>query len=196
MSEIKDITTVAQNEFDRVIKEAKRLNKKDKKDTVKISKKPILIQRVMQLYLSGHYTNSQIASIMCVSKSTIDNLLKKPEVLDQIVNYQNKEKEYVESRLKALRDKSLDTLFELLDSEEDTVRLNASKDILDRTGHATKKDQNVNINVSYEERLNSLTTQIDTTYIDTNYIINDEEENEAKGSNGENERLISPNEVI
>lgn len=190
MSEIRDVTVIQESEFDRVIKEAKRLDKKDRKDSIKLSKKPILIQRVIQLYLSGHYTNSQIGSIMGVSAKAVNNLLKSPDVLDQIVKYQEQEKEYVDSRLKALRDKSLDTLFELLDSEEDTVRLNASKDILDRTGHAPKKDQNVNVNISYEERLHNLSANIDTSYIDTTYTVNgNEENNEAKGSNGENETI-------
>lgn len=170
------IDKLAHDEFSRMVHEAKTLQRKDRKDAIRIGKKDILKQRLVQLYVSGTYTNSQIASIMCVSKQTIDKLLKQPEILDMINSYQSEEKEYVDARLKALRQKSLDTMFELLDSEEDAVRLNAAKDVLDRTGHAMKKDSNININVSYEERINELASTADLSYIDTSYVVIDDEE--------------------
>lgn len=170
---IKDVDNIRKDEFTRMVHEAKSLERKDRKDLVQIKRKSILKQRLVQLYVSGNYSNSQIASIMCVSKQTINKLLKDQDILDMIIAYQNEEKEYIDARLKSLREKSMETMFELLDSEEDTVRLNTAKDILDRTGHAVKKDSNVNINVTYEEQLNNLSALIDTGFInaiDTTYM--------------------------
>ena len=52
-------------------------------------------------------------------------------------------------------------MFELLDSDDDSIRLATSKDILDRSGHAVKKDVNVEVNVSYEQQLQELAQGID-----------------------------------
>lgn len=179
---MREVDKIQQDEFSRMLYEAKTLQKKEKKNYTRIRNKPILINRVVQLYVSGNYSNSQIASIMGVSVQVINKLLKEQEVLDMILEYQNEEKEYVDSRLKSLRQKSLDTIFELLDSVDDSVRLNASKEVLDRTGHVKKDIKDVNINVSYEEKLKELGDSIDLSYIDTSYtVINDNEQNNEEG---------------
>lgn len=169
------LESIQKDEFTKMVEESKTLATIGEKEALRISKNPVVIQRIVQLYVTGSYTNSQIASMMGVGKRTIDRILKKEEVLDMIVNYQKEEKEYIDARLKALRNKSLDTLFELLDSEEDTVRLNASKDILDRTGHNVKKDSNININVSYEQQLQELSSGVDLSYVNADYVVNEEE---------------------
>lgn len=172
--EVGQIDLIQKDEFSRMIHEAKTIQRKDKKDTIRIRNKPILKQRFVQLYVAGNYTNSQIASIMCISKESVRNLLKEPEILDMIMSYQDEEKQYIDSRLKAIRHKSLDTITELLDSEDDSVRLNAAKEVLDRTGHIKKEQKDININVSYEERLSELASSVDLSYIDTSYSVQDE----------------------
>lgn len=168
------VDTIQKDEFTKMVEESKTLATIGEKEALRISKNPVVVQRIVQLYVTGSYTNSQIASIMGVGKRTIDRILKKPEVMDAIIEYQKEEKDYVDARIKSLRNKALDTMFELMDSEEDTVRLNASKDILDRSGHNVKKDSNVNINISYEQQLQELSAGVDLSYIDTSYVVNEE----------------------
>lgn len=165
------IDTIQKDEFSKILEESTTLQTITDRDTSRVYKNPVVVQRIVQLYVSGAYTNSQIGSIMGVSKKVIDRIIKKTEVMDMIIEYQEEEKKYIDARLKTLRDKSLDTMYELLDSEEDTVRLNVAKDILDRSGHAVKKDTNLNVTVSYEQQLKDLSSGLDTSYIDTDYTV-------------------------
>lgn len=167
------VDKLQQDEFQKILDESTSLQTISDRDTSRVYKNPVVVQRIVQLYVSGAYTNSQIGSIMGVNKRVIDRIIKKQEVMDMIIEYQEEEKKYIDARLKALRDKSIDTMYELLDSEEDTVRLNVAKDILDRSGHAVKKDNNLNVTVTYEQQLKDLSLGLDTSYIDTSYTVED-----------------------
>ena len=156
------------------LKQAKALARADKKDTKRIKDNPIAVQRIVQLHLTGNYTPAQIASIMNTSAATVKRILKEPEVLDKIIEYQDEDKKYFDSYLKSLREKALGRISELIDDEDSSVALSAVKDILDRTGHAAKKDNNVNINISYEEKLKELANTVDLSYIDTTYSVVDD----------------------
>lgn len=181
------LNNVSKDDFTKAIQEAKFLKKRDRKDLIKIKNKPIMVQRLIHLYISGVYTNSQIASMLCVSKQTVNKLLKEPEILDEIIKYQDEEKKYIDTRLKSLRDKALDRVSELIDDEDSSVALKASTEILDRTGHAVKKDNNLNITVSYEQRLEELQNTVDTSLIDMSYTdFIEVEENNANISDKEN----------
>ena len=152
---------VASNELSRILKESKDVNKKLVKEYKRVSNKPLLKQRVAQLYCSGYYNNQQIASILMVSKQTVVKLLKDPDVLDMILTYQDEEKKLIDTRIKSLRFKATDTLDELLDSDDDAIRLQVAKDILDRTGHKEKEQKEVNVNISYEQQLKQLVEGVD-----------------------------------
>lgn len=157
---------IAGKELKNILKESKNMSKKLNKEYRGIANRPILKQRLAQLYVSGFYDKRQIASILMISQSTVNKLLKEPDVLDMIITYQDEEKQLVDSRIKALRSKATETLSELLDSDDDSIRLQASKDILDRSGHAVKKDVNVDVTVSYEQQLQELAQGIDYQIIE------------------------------
>lgn len=157
---------IGKKEFDRVLKESKTLAKQHKNEIRKISSKEILKQRLAQLYCLGHYSDKDIASILMVSVSTIRKMLKDDKVMGLIEDYQKEEKALVDSRIKALRNKATETMLELLDSEDDSIRLQVSKDILDRSGHKAENNSNVNINISYEQQLQQLVEGIDFIDVD------------------------------
>lgn len=157
---------IASRELSRVLKDSKNLEKKLAKEYRGISNQPLLKQRLVQLHISGFYNTKQIASILKVSPTTVKRLLKEPEVIDMVIAYQDEEKKLIDSRIKALRNKATDTMFELLDSDDDTIRLATSKDILDRSGHAVKKDVSVDVNISYEQQLKELAQGIDFEIIE------------------------------
>lgn len=156
-------------DFFQCVKESRALALEERIEVKKIERKDILKQRLIGLYVCGVYTNRQIGDILCISTVAVNKLLRSKEILEQIQGYQGEEKAMIDSRLKALRSKATETMFDLLDSEEDTVRLQSAKDILDRTGHAVKKEQDINVNVSYEQRLTELVGSATTEYIDTTY---------------------------
>lgn len=160
--------------FKDALKQAKAMQRVDRKDVKRIRNNPIAVQRIIQLHLTGHYTPKQIASMMNTSVDTIKRVLKEPEVIDRIVEYQEEDKKYFDSYLKSLREKALDKISELIEDDDSAVALSAVKDVLDRTGHAVKKDSNVNISISYEEKLKELSNNVDLSYIDTSFSVIDD----------------------
>mgnify|MGYP003298531376 CR=1 FL=1 len=53
-----------------------------------------------------------------------------------------------------MREKALQTINELMDSDDDKVRYQASKDVLDRTGHMASMKKEVTITTkTFEEQL-------------------------------------------
>lgn len=147
---------ISVREYNKILKESKALNKKENKSIKRIANKHILKQRLVQLYCCGYYTNKQIADILLITESGVKRLLKQDDVMELILEYTGEEKKLIDTRIKTLRFKALDTINELLDSDDDSIRLNSAKDILDRSGHKADNNSNVNINVSYEQQLNSL----------------------------------------
>lgn len=159
--------------------------RKNHKEIQTISKRSIVKQRITHLYLSGLYNVRQIARLMCVSEATIRHVLKSPDVQESIVSYQQEEKSVVEQALRSLNLKAVDKISELLDDDNSVVALNAAKDILDRNGIKEVAKKEVNITVSYEERLNSLVntaTIEEVPYID---VINDESAESQINTEGE-----------
>lgn len=157
---------IAVKEFDRVLKETKKLSKKDDKQFTKISNRPLLKQRLAQLHCSGSYSVKQMASILLISESVCKRLLKEPDIVDMVIAYQDEEKQIIDARIKSLRMKSTEVMSELLDSEDDTIRLQVAKDLLDRTGFKDKESKDININISYEQQLEQLAQGIDYTVIE------------------------------
>ncbi|MGL4774545.1 MAG: hypothetical protein ACRC2K_13370 [Clostridium sp.] len=147
---------ITSNEYKRILKESRSLQKKEARSIKKINNKAILKQRFVQLYVSGFYTNKQIADILMISEASVRTLLKQPDVMDLILEYANEEKQIIDTRIKAMRFKAVDVMNELMDADDDNIKLSAAKDILDRAGHKADSNSNVNINVSYEQQLGSL----------------------------------------
>lgn len=156
MKALVETQKIGKTEFNRVLKESKQIAKRQGKEIRKISSKQILKQRLAQLHCLGHYSEKDIASILMVSTATIRKMLRDVEVMEMIEDYQKEEKQIIDTRIKALRNKATETMFELLDSDDDSIRLQVSKDILDRTGHKPDNNTNVNVNISYEQQLNEL----------------------------------------
>lgn len=179
----KKAKSISVMEYNRILKESRTLNKREDKRVSKIANKDILKQRLVQLYCCGYYTTKQIADILLISETGVKRLLKQDDIIENILSYTNEEKQLIDTRIKALRFKALDTINELLDSDDDSIRLNASKDILDRSGHKADNNQNINVNVSYEQQLNNLVEGISFEELGINAI--DVEIKEEGAVNGE-----------
>ena len=111
----------------------------------------------MQLWCSGIYTKKEIATILNTTTTTVNKYLRDERVLEAIENYQRVETKLVDQNIKAMREKALQTINELMDSDDDKVRYQASKDVLDRTGHIATMKKEVTIqHKSFEEQLNEI----------------------------------------
>lgn len=163
---IKTANDIGKRELNRLQKESTELIKREGKQFFRINDNPMLKQRMIQLYVSGYYTKPQICSILKITRNTLNKLLKQEDVIDAINEYQDIEKKEVETRLRALRNKATDVIDELMDSDDDAIRLQASKDVLDRTGIKEEVNKNINVNVSYEQQLKQLQEGIDFSIID------------------------------
>ena len=116
-----------------------------------------LAQKIMQLWCSGIYTKKEIATILNTTTTTVNKYLRDERVLESIENYQRVETKLVDQNIKAMREKALQTINELMDSDDDKVRYQASKDVLDRTGHIATMKKEVTIqHKSFEEQLNEI----------------------------------------
>ena len=77
--------------------------------------------------------------------------------LSVLIKFSIVETQLVDQNIKAMREKALKTINELMDSDDDKVRYQASKDVLDRTGHlATMKKEVTITHKSFEEQLNEI----------------------------------------
>lgn len=154
------LEVINSKDFFTCLKEAKEESMTVRRQVNMISKRDIVKQRLAQLYVTGVYNNKQLADILCISANTVRIMLQDESVRKMIEEYQNLEKEVVDSKLKSLREKATDTIAELLDSEEDSVRLQAVKMVLDKTGHGDKKEITSNVNITYEERLKTIVDNV------------------------------------
>jgi hypothetical protein len=121
--------------------------------------------RMIMLYLTGQYTQTKIGQIVGVSANTIRAWLLDENIQHVISTIQQKEFVKVNSDLGALKHKAVSTLYELLDSDMDTVRYQAAKDILDRGGH--KAQQSIKVDKTVVTREEQLKSIIEATMSDT-----------------------------
>lgn len=120
--------------------------------------------RFVHMYLTGQYTQAELANLFDVHINTIKFWIKKPDIQAVIKEYQFAEHEMVETALKSLKMKAVDKLSHLIDSPIDGVALQAVKDVLDRGGHKSKQEIKIDKKVTtYEEKLNGV---IESTIID------------------------------
>lgn len=113
--------------------------------------------RMIMMYLTGQYTQKKLGQVIGVSENTIRTWLLDSNVQTVIKDLQQREFTVIDSQLKALRYKAIDTMTGLLESDMDNVRFQAAKDILDRGGH--KPSQNIKVDktvTTMEQQLQSL----------------------------------------
>jgi len=130
--------------------------------------------RMILMYLTGQYSQKKLGQIIGVSENTIRAWLLDPTVQMVIKELQQREFAVVDSKLKALRHKAIDTMNELLESDMDNVRFQAAKDILDRGGHRPQQTIKVNKTVTtLEQQLKDLAdfTIDDADVIDISDIV-------------------------
>lgn len=113
--------------------------------------------RMILLWLTGQCSQRKMAQIIGVSEATIKAWLVDPAVQLVIKEIQQREFAIIESNLKAMSYKAIDTMNELLDSDMDNVRFSAAKDILDRGGHKPQQSIKVDKTVTtIEQQLSQL----------------------------------------
>lgn len=114
-------------------------------------------QRFVHLYITGQYKNSQLAQLLDVHPNTVQSWLRDDVVRNAIEEYQRTEHELVDLQLKNMRMKALQKMNDLMDSPIDGIAYQASKDILDRTGHKGKQEIKVDKTVrTIEQQLNDV----------------------------------------
>lgn len=94
------------------------------------------MEKSVKLMVTTSLTQQEIADIVGVRRETVSKYQNHPEFDELKMKY---EREF----LGDLVSPALRTLRKLLNSENDNVRLNAAKDILDRTGHKPIDKQEV-----------------------------------------------------
>jgi hypothetical protein len=108
--------------------------------------------RMILLYITGQYNLTKIAQIIGVTDATIRAWLGQPAVQQVIQELQKREWQMIDAALKSLRFRAVDTMDRLMDSPMDAVRFQASKDILDRTGHKAVNEIKVDKTVTTIEQ--------------------------------------------
>ena len=126
------------------------------------------LQRFVHLYLTGQYTNRQLAQLIEVHENTISGWLKRDDVNIAIKEYQAMEHEMIDVQIKAMRMKAIQKMNDLMESPIDGIAFQACKDILDRTGHKAKNEIKVDKTVkTIEVQLQELAKDIiDVDFID------------------------------
>lgn len=144
----------------------------NEEDKLSITVLPPKLQRFVQLYMTGQYTNAKLAQLLEVTPQTVSNWMKRKDVQAIIADMQETTHMMVGAQLRALSQKAANKLESLIDSPIDGVALNAVKDVLDRAGHKPKQEIKVDKTIrTFEERLTDL---IDRT-IDADFTVVEEE---------------------
>lgn len=125
-------------------------------------------KRLVHLYCTGRYTLRQIAQMFNVSTQTISKWLKQEDVKQAIETYQNEEDIIATSMLKALRVRAIERQAELIDGDNPMVAAIMIRDLLDRTGHKPVEKKQVDVNMTYEEKLQQLVEGVAVEIIDVN----------------------------
>lgn len=128
-------------------------------------------QRFIHLYLTGAYTNTQLAQLLDIHINTVYSWLKRDDVQNIIESLQREEHKMVEARLKSMRNKALEKMNDLMDSPIDGIAFQACKDVLDRTGHKAKNEVKVEktvktIEMQLKDLADDILTDVDYTEVD------------------------------
>jgi transposase len=157
----------APDEFNALMEKFKDELDQYESENTKFSSNNVLKHKLVHLYVSGRFTNTQIARMIGVHPGTITRWLAQDEIKDMIERYQVQEGIIVDSSLKALRMKAINKMSELMDSDNDLVALQATKDVLDRTGHKAVEKKEIKVEMTYEERIKNILQGVE-------YVIDDD----------------------
>lgn len=122
----------------------------------RFSKNGFLKIKLVRLFCSGLYTQRQIARMLGISETTVGKWLRQEEVMEAIEKYQREEDVLMTASLKALRRKAIERASELIEGDNEMVSAIMIRDILDRTGHKPVDKKEIDVNMTYEERLQQL----------------------------------------
>ena len=110
-------------------------------------------QRVVYLYLAGVRNYAELGEMVGLTGNTISRYLADEDVGAVLAEIAVREGRLIAAGLYSLRQKALGRLGELLDARSEKVRLEAVRDVLDRTGHNAERTLNKNVSISYENEL-------------------------------------------
>ena len=149
--------------------------------TYDISDLPINQQRFIQLYMTGQYSIRQLAEILDMEPNSLSRWLRRDDVSKVINQMQEDIHNQVSSQLKSLTTQAVSRLTQLVDSKVDGVALQAVNTILDRAGHRSKQEININKTVTtFEEKMNTLLEGVDVEDLEEIEAYDDEDENEEE----------------
>lgn len=172
----------APKEYETLIEQCRQDIERCEKETRLFDKHDLLKQRFVNMYVSGQYTNKQIARILMIGETTVSSWLRNPDIVDEIVRLQTRENLIVDASLKALRLKAVNKANELMSCGNPMVESIMVRDVLDRTGHKAIDKKEVNVNMTYEERLTNLIENANEV-LDVEVI--DDEPNNNEGIKGD-----------
>ena len=95
-------------------------------------------RRVLDLMLTTEKTQKQIAAEVGITEMSVSRIKKDPA-------FQAAYRNAIEQGLSRSAAKAFRTMTQLLDSEQDQVRLQAAKDLMDRTGYKPPKDIKIDL---------------------------------------------------
>ena len=131
-------------------------------------------QRMVHMWISGGVTIPDIAEIMGLAAQYVRNTMARPDIKDIIESIQMEEDELIRQGIKALRMKAMQKMYTLMDSRQEAIAYQAARDVLDRTGHKGIAKQEVNLNISFDEQLNSMMREKNINVIEIeDYLIED-----------------------
>lgn len=137
----------------------------------KLSDMDVKQQRFVQMYLTGAYTNKEIASLLDIHINTLYAWLRRDDVKEVINEMQAIEAETVDTYLKSMTNKAVQRLNDLMDSPMDAIALQAVRDVLDRTGHKAKQEIKIDktvrtIEQQFSDLANNLIDDVDFKELD------------------------------
>ena len=135
--------------------------------------------RCANLYLTGGYNFKQIAAIIGVTPSTVSKWLHSNDVMQVLDALQERELKLSQTHLSSLREKAIDTMNDLLNSNMDNVRFQAARDILDRSGMKAVNNYKIDKTVTnLDQQIANLAeftiTDEDVVDIDIDDLVNDD----------------------
>ncbi len=125
----------------------------------------LLKAKMIRMFCSGLYTQTQIARTLRVTPQTISNWLADEDVREVIERVQADEDSIMAAQLRSIRRIAIEKQLELIqNTENEMVSAVLIRDVLDRTGHKPVEKQEVQHNITYEERIQQLAQGIEVDY--------------------------------
>lgn len=101
-------------------------------------------KKCAELMCLGTLSQVEIAKELKITEQTICNWKKDDEFLQEI-------SKSAQQKIIRLVPKAINKLNALLDSKNESIQLNAIKDVLDRAGHKAQSDVKINANITSEK---------------------------------------------